>query len=176
MQLYLFYHHNDLSPQFDKNRSIRIDSLSFNQDGTIRKVTATLRGVGLTAASKKIQIDRYSHISNQDASIAFLDTLNKFGGWKTVLDNSNGWVQYNSVDFGTKKLKAITVRATSKTGGTLQIRLNNAQGPIIAQVKISKSNEWKEAKATLTAFKPGVQHLFISSKDNAIEVDWIRFE
>ena len=37
-QWYLFYHHNDLSPKFDKNRSIRVDSLFFNEDGTIRKV------------------------------------------------------------------------------------------------------------------------------------------
>ena len=34
-QWYLFYHHNDLSPDFDKNRSIRADSLSFNPDGTL---------------------------------------------------------------------------------------------------------------------------------------------
>src|SRR5690606_17787954 len=31
-QWYLFYHHNDLSPGFDKNRSIRVDSLFFNED------------------------------------------------------------------------------------------------------------------------------------------------
>ena len=37
-QWYLFYHHNDYSPQFDKNRSVRIDSLNFNPDGTIQKV------------------------------------------------------------------------------------------------------------------------------------------
>jgi beta-xylosidase len=47
-QWYLFYHHNDLSPKFDKNRSIRADSLFFNEDGTIRKVSPTLRGVGIT--------------------------------------------------------------------------------------------------------------------------------
>jgi hypothetical protein len=29
-QWYLFYHHNDYSPKFDKNRSVRIDSLNFN--------------------------------------------------------------------------------------------------------------------------------------------------
>jgi len=37
-QWYLFYHHNDFSPEFDKNRSIRVDSLFFNEDGTIQKV------------------------------------------------------------------------------------------------------------------------------------------
>jgi beta-xylosidase len=56
-QWYLFYHQNDLSPHFDKNRSARIDSLFFNVDGTIKKVIPTLRGVGITDASKKIQVD-----------------------------------------------------------------------------------------------------------------------
>ena len=54
-QWYLFYHHNDLSPKFDKNRSVRIDSLFFNPDGTIRKVTPTFRGVGVTSALAKIK-------------------------------------------------------------------------------------------------------------------------
>ena len=59
-QWYLFYHYNDLSPKFDKNRSVRIDSLFFNEDGKIQKVNPTLRGVGsvsythLTLPTKRI--------------------------------------------------------------------------------------------------------------------------
>ena len=176
-QWYFFYHHNDLSPQFDKNRSIRVDSLSFNTDGTIKKVIPTLRGVGLTDASKNIQIDRYSHISDNGVSIAFLDTLNKFKGWKTVFENSKSWIQYNSVEFGKKRKRTAVVRAFSKTGGTLQIRLNNAQGPVIAMVKIAKGNDWKDIRASISSFKPGVQHVVVSSTENGnVEVDWIRFE
>ena len=33
-QWYLFYHHNDYSPEFDKNRSARVDSLFFNPSNT----------------------------------------------------------------------------------------------------------------------------------------------
>ncbi len=46
-QWYLFYHHNDYSPDFDKARSVRADYLTFNADGTIQKVIPTLRGVGI---------------------------------------------------------------------------------------------------------------------------------
>lgn len=52
-QWYLFYHNDDLSPNFDKNRSVRADSLFFNQDGTIRKVNPTLRGVGLNSCFRE---------------------------------------------------------------------------------------------------------------------------
>jgi hypothetical protein len=176
-QWYLFYHHNDLSPSFDKARSIRVDSLFFNADGTIKKVIPTLRGVGVTHATKQIQMDRYSKISDQGVSIAFLDTLDKFKGWKTIFDSAGAWVQYNNVDFGKNKLGKIIVRAASANGGTLQIHTTSINGPVIAEVKIPKSNGWKEIKAPVLKFEPGIHNLFIVLKDNSpIETDWISFE
>ncbi len=176
-QWYLFYHHNDLSPKFDKNRSIRIDSLFFNEDGTIRKVIPTLRGVGLTDAARNIQIDRYSRISETGASIAFLDTLNTFAGWKTVFEQKNAWIQYNSVDFGSKKLKSVYVKAASPSGGMLQIRLDGVDGPVIATVKIPKSADWNVFKAPLKKYRPGVHHLtVVSAADTPVEIDWLSFK
>lgn len=58
-QWYLF-HHDRLMSTSDTQRSAMIDYLTFNTDGTIQKVVPTLRGVGVTPATTKIQIDRYS--------------------------------------------------------------------------------------------------------------------
>jgi hypothetical protein len=176
-QWFLFYHHNDLSPRFDKNRSVRIDSLFFNEDGTIRKVIPTLRGVGLTVASQRIQIDRYSRMSNEGASVAFMDTLNTFGGWKTILGTANAWIQYNGVDFGTNQFKSMTVRALSRAGGALQVRLNKVDGPIIARVEIPAGNEWNTIRAHVSGLTTGVHNLVVSLIDNKpVEVDWVSFE
>jgi hypothetical protein len=176
-QWYLFYHHNDLSPHFDKNRSTRIDSLFFNEDGTIKKVIPTLHGAGITNASQKIQIDRYSLQSNEGASIAFLDTLDTFKGWKTILDNSNAWIQYNSVDFRSRKFKSIRVRISSKTGGTIQVRLDKTDGPIIAQIEIPKGDELNIVNSTVSDYQPGIHNLIVILKDNInIEIDWMSFE
>ncbi|MFC6225781.1 family 43 glycosylhydrolase [Hymenobacter artigasi] len=175
-QWYLFYHSNDLSPKFDKNRSIRLDSLSFSPDGSIRKVTPTLRGVGLTDARQKIQLDRYSRLSTQGAAIAFLDTANTFGGWKTVF-GTGGWVQYNGVSFGAQKPKAVVLRGASATGATLQIRLDNATGPVVAEVTLPKGGAWQDVKMPVTAFRPGTHALYVAPKFGAaVEVDWVRFE
>jgi hypothetical protein len=176
-QWYLFYHHNDYSPKFDKNRSVRIDSLFFNPDGTIQKVIPTLRGVGLTKATEEIQIDRYSQISDKGVSIAFLDSLNTFNGWKTVFNASGAWIKYNSVDCGKKKLKSVNVRASSKTGGVLQIKTDNESGPVISEVKIPAGNGWETVKASVKKLKPGVQNLVVMLKENnAVEIDWISFK
>jgi hypothetical protein len=44
----LFYLHNYLSPEFDKYRSVGVDSLFFNSDSTRKKTVPTLREVGVT--------------------------------------------------------------------------------------------------------------------------------
>jgi len=175
-QWYLFYHHNDLSPKFDKNRSIRVDSLFFNEDGTIRKVIPTLRGVGLTEATKEIQVDRYGRISDKDASIAFLDSLNTFKGWKTILGDKNAWVQYNAVDFGNKKLKSVKIKALSQNGGFLQIHLDRADGALLAEVRIPEGLDWKMVNSRVAKYQTGIHDLIVVLKgNNPVETDWIQF-
>jgi len=175
-QWYLFYHHNDYSPKFDKNRSARIDSLFFNSDGAIIKVIPTLRGVGLTKATQEIQIDRFSQISDKGASIAFLDSLNAFKGWKTVFTANGAWIKYNSIDFGKKKAKTVAVRVSSKNGGVIQIKLNEAQGPVIAEVKIPEGKSWNIINGRILKKQKGIHNLVVVLKgDSPVEVDWIQF-
>ena len=174
---YIFYHDSDLSPKFDKNRSIRIDSLFFSDDGTIQKVIPTLRGVGITSAWQKIEIDRYSCKSDTGVSIPFIDSLNTFAGWKTVLETRNAWIQYDAVDFGSKKLKSVQVRSLSATGGILQIRLDHANGPLLAKVIIPKGTAWNTIEAGLLRFQPGIHNLVVQLEDdNNVEIDWITFK
>jgi len=176
-QWYLFYHNNDLSPKFDKNRSIRMDSLFFNTDGSIRKVIPTLRGAGLTLASKQIQIDRFTAKSDKGVSVAFLDTLNTFAGWKSTFNDKNAWIQFNSVDFGKKNLKMVNVQASSKTGGAIQIRLNDVNGPVVAKIQIPKGKDWTLASAAISKYYPGIHNIVVQPlDDNNVEIDWVSFK
>jgi hypothetical protein len=175
-QWYLFYHNNDLSPKFDKNRSVKVDSLFFNEDGTIRKVTPTLRGVGLSDPTKEIQIDRYSSIGKIGTSIDFLDSLNTFKGWKTILGTKDAWVQYNAVDFGNGNLKSVQVKTSSQTGSILQIRLDKKDGILLSEVKVPKSKGWITVEAKLLKSEKGKHNLVVILKDNnPVEIDWIKF-
>jgi hypothetical protein len=175
-QWYLFYHNNDYSPKFDKNRSVRVDSLSFNDDGTIRKVIPTFRGVGLTLATNKIEIDRYSSKSEPGVTISFLDTLNTFKGWKTVLAKPNAMIQYNAVDFGNNKIKSITVNAFSTSGGTIEVRQDKPDGAIIAEIKIPAGTGWSALNGKMLKYKKGIHNLVVVLKgNNPVEVDWLQF-
>ena len=176
-QWYLFYHDKDLSQGFDKNRSIRAEYLFFNEDGTIQKVIPTLRGVGVVDAKSKIQIDRYSAISKEGVSVAFLDPANKQEGWKISLEGKNTWVQFDKVDFGKNGLKSVNVRSASSTGGTIEIRVDKADGPLVARVEIGNNPEWKIVQAKLQTVPAGDHNLFvIQNGDNKVDLDWIAFE
>jgi len=175
-QWYLFYHSNDLSPNFDKNRSIRVDSLSFNSDGTIKKVIPTFRGVGISKATSKLQIDRYSAVSEKGLSIEFVDTADKFKGWKAHFSAPNAWLQYNKVDFGIKVSSELQFMVKSNTGGTIEVRTGSATGPVVASLKVPKSYSWGLKKTKVSLPKAGVQDLIFRLKDAGdVEVDWVSF-
>lgn len=174
-QWYLFYHHNDYSPEFDKNRSVRADSLTFNPDGTIQLVTPTLRGVGITDAGKAIQLDRYSAISREGASIDYINQANKFDGWKVLFNRKDAWVSYNRVDFGNQEWQKVDARVLSSAGGTLGVYANEK---MIAEIEVPASvSEWKTLSVPVEVAQAGIQDLRVSLvKGNDVQLDWIRFE
>lgn len=174
-QWYLFYHHNDYSPEFDKNRSVRADSLTFNPDGTIQLVTPTLRGVGITDAGKAIQLDRYSAISQEGASIDYINQANKFDGWKVLFNHKDAWVSYNRVDFGNQEWQKVDARVLSSAGGTLGVYANEK---MIAEIEVPASvSEWKTLSVPVEVAQAGIQDLRVSLvKGNDVQLDWIRFE
>lgn len=175
-QWYLFYHHNDYSPKFDKARSVRLDSLSFNADGTIQKVIPTLRGVGVTDARSEIQIDRYSKIGER-ASIAFIDTADTFKGWKTQFKEPGAWVQYNSVDFGKQQLKKVIMKVKASEDCKIEIRKEGITGTLVGTIKISKDNNWMIVGSDNIKNASGTQHLFVVlTEGKGLEIDWMKFE
>jgi hypothetical protein len=173
---YLFYHDRDLSPSFDKNRSIRADRLHFNSDGTIRKVIPTLRGVGLVQAKSQIQIDRYSATSGRDVAVSFLDEANTHAGWKTSFGGAKSWVRFDDVDFGRGGRRSIEARAKSAGGAVLEIRLDRQDGPVLGRVAVGATDKWATAKVAVKDVPAGVHALIVTQAAGAaVDVDWVSF-
>lgn len=176
-QWYLFYHDDDLSPSFDKNRSIRADRLFFNDDGTIRKVVPTRRGVGVVSAKSKIQIDRYSAVSDPGVSVSFLDPSNPPAGWKISLPGKRTWVRFDDVDFGRGDFQAVTVRGVATHGGTLEIHLDHESGPVLGRVEIRPGSEWTVSRSPTKGSATGVHNLVVTTTGNhPVDIDWVGFE
>jgi beta-xylosidase len=176
-QWYLFYHDKDLSPGFDKNRSVRADRLFFKADGTIQKVVPTLRGVGTADARSTLQIDRYSAVSKEGVAVSFLNEASKFDGWKVALDGQGSWVKFDDVDFGTKRVNAVTARALSPAGGQIEVHLDAVDGPLLGRIDVGNVSTWNMVKAKVTKAPTGVHSLVVALRGGGhVELDWIRFE
>ena len=178
-QWYLFYHHNDYSPNFDKLRSARCDRLYFNADGTIQKVTPTLRGVGVSQARSRLQIDRYSRIAG-GADIAFLDTTNYFLGWKTVFPKRGAAVEYDDVDFGTEAVKEAVVRVNTTRPATIRLSAQLAGATTqswTADLKIPATRGWQVVRLKLKNAPVGINNIKTELiKGTNVEIDYIGFD
>lgn len=171
-QWYLFYHHNDYSPSFDKNRSVCVDSLFFNADGTIQEVKPTLRGVGITDARRPVNIDRYSEIGGK-AHIEYHDTLNYFQGWKTVMPK-NGWVKYNKINPNSSSAQNVCMRVKTNAPTIVKIELGKSYS---ANMNIpGTAGDWKEINVNVKTIPDGISDLKLTNIGNTtVEIDWISF-
>ena len=191
-QWYLFYHHNDFSPRDDKRRSVCIEKLYFNPDGTIQEVKPTMRGVGINQATEKIEIDRYSEAS-KDVTTSLIDTVNTFRGYQATLPVKGSWIKYNDINFDCLTEGYLIVNAKAADNTILYVREKSANGKILAKIDMTVkpetpagmpamfrrdfSNQWLTLTAPLEYTPKGVSNLVITCEGNAgVSVDWILFK
>jgi hypothetical protein len=174
-QWYLFYHHNDYSPNFDKNRSVRVDKVRFNPDGSIEQVVPTLRGVGETLATDHIQMDRYSAIYHYGVYVDLLDAANPFEGFYIHFARGNSWVRYDEITFGETAPASVVFRFRS--GAASRVSLQTSDEKIVGTFDLPASADWKEVKLPFETALTGVQNIkLIVDEGKDLDVDWISFK
>ena len=184
-QWYLFYNSNDLSPDNDKLRSVCIEKLFFNPDGTIKEVKPTKRGVGVNKATEKIEIDRFSNAS-YDVYNKLIDPDESFSGLKATLPRESSWLQYNDVDFSNFNSGYLTVRAKAKTNASFVLHDKSSNGKVIAKVDLTgcqqastdeefENDEWTIVNVPLQYIPKGITNLVVTSEGKNIDLDWVQF-
>ena len=191
-QWYLFYHQNAFSPKDDKRRSVQIERLYFNPDGTIQEVKKTMRGVGINQATEKIEIDRYSSASS-DVTTELIDTVNTFRSYQANLTQKGSWIKYNDVDFSCITDGYLIVNAKASGNTKFYIREKSANGKIIAKFDMTVkpetpagtpamfrrdfSNQWLTQSAVLEYTPKGVTDLVVTVEGDAgISIDYVQFK
>ena len=191
-QWYLFYHRNHFSPRDDKRRSVCIEKLYFNPDGTIQEVKPTLRGVGINQATEKIDVARFSAAS-ADVTSQLIDTVNTFRGFEANLPVKGSWMKYTDVDFTNLSDGYVIVSAKAAGNTKFFIRENTANGKVIAEIEMTVkpetpegmpamfrrdfSNQWLSLTAPLNYTPKGVANLVITCEGDAgVSIDWVQFK
>lgn len=185
-QWYLFYHRNHYSPNMDKRRSACIEKVSFNADGTIQEVKQTLRGVGITHATDRIEIDRYSSVSD-GVTTDFNDTTSTFNGWHATLEKKGSWLRYNDVDFAGISDSYIVVKAKANTNTSFTIRDKSEKGKVMARLTITIEGEtgpfhrdmrgqWMTLTVPVEYIPKGITNLCVVCEGAEVSIDWLQFK
>jgi len=174
---YLFYHHWSLSGN-STLRSIRVDEITFNNDGSINQKVATIRGVGIPTEEDIIQIDRHNGINN--AQIHLVEG-NEPKGFQVDYIQNNGWVRFNKVNFD-NKLGEFKARVSSgSSGGTLEFRIGSPGGQLLASMPISNTGGWGQWKTKTIASNANVSGIkdlvcvFKGTSQYLFNLNWVSF-
>ncbi len=77
---------------------------------------------------------------------------------------------------GPKKPKQFRLKCIQKTEASLQIRLRDANGPVLSQVEVPEHTGWRVIEIKLKQYQTGIHNLVVESlSDNEVEIDWISF-
>ena len=115
-------------------------------------------------------------------AVDFLNSDFTFDGWKAILWNTTQereprWISYDRVDFGQTPLNTATIRVHSLAGGTVELRADALDGPVLATIQVPGSPVWAERSIPVTESVKGVHNLYLlMTNGNHIEVDWVNFK
>jgi hypothetical protein len=144
---YLFYHNAALPGGDGFKRSVCVDELKFNPDGSVRPVQPTQEGPAPVAT-----LDPYKRVEAE--TIAWSSGVKiepSSAGGQSVRDIHDGdHIRVRNVDFGAAGARAFmaslssTAQAKAVTGATIEIRLDKLDGQLIGTLPVTGTGgEWK---------------------------------
>ncbi|NDV81581.1 glycoside hydrolase family 43 protein [Bacteroides sp. 51] len=162
---YLFYHNGALPGGGGFTRSVCVDEVEFNKDGTIKPMKMT---PGITRPLETL--DPYRKVEAE--TIAFSEGVkasqNKEVGVFVSAMKDNAWIKVRHVDFRSHGASKFTARigTTHNAGVTMEVRLGSADGQLLATFKAPLTggdNRWALVSAEIPKVT-GVHDLYFVFK------------
>jgi arabinoxylan arabinofuranohydrolase len=160
-------------------RNLAIESLGYNEDGTLQKVTYTTNGVAQVG-----HLDPYVRVEGEtfNAQSGVKTEPCGAGGMNLADIDNGGWVKLAGVDFGTPGAKKFTASvASAGLGGSIELRLGGPAGKLIGTCTVENTGGWQKWKdvSCEVSGAVGVQDLclkFVGGEKPVLNLDYWRFE
>ncbi len=151
---YFFYHTGKLPRGGGFARSVAVEEFKYNPDGTFPTINATAEGVKPVAT-----LNPYRRVEAE--TMAFSSGVGSEQNAKTgvyVSDIHNGdYIKVANVDFSSKKPESFGAMAASALrGGTIEVRMDSIDGPVVASLNIAGTGGWENWKYSESPVKAEV--------------------
>lgn len=176
---YLFYHNGALPGGGGFKRSVCVEQIEFNEDGTIPLITPTREGVSESVSNldptEKIEAETIAWAEGVETS-----SEESTGIYVTDIDN-NDYIKIRSVDFGKGVKKFEATIAASAPGGRIEIYLDSLRGDLIANMDITSTggkHKWETLSCPVKKTN-GVHDIYLVFKgegDELFNFDWWKID
>ena len=175
---YLFYHNAALPGGGGFHRSVCVDEMKFNPDGSIVQMTMTKEGAAPVATLNPYQRVEAETIA-WESGVKIAKT-NGVGVYVTGIHDGS-YIEVRNVDFtGKGAAKFTACVAGSTNGGAIELRLDSETGPVVGTLKVKPTgslNKWKTQSCSVRGAK-GVHDLFLKFTGGSgplFDFDWWKF-
>jgi len=161
---YLFYHNANLPGGDGFKRSVSVDELKFNADGSVQPVQPTKEGPAPVAT-----LDPYKRVEAETiawSSGVKIEPTIGIGGHNLRDIHDGAYVEVRNVDFGAIGARAFmaslssTAKLKEATGAKIEIRLGKVDGQLIGTLPVSGTDgQWKPQSTRITGAS-GIQDVF----------------
>jgi len=181
---YMMYHDRRLTIREGVSdvykRSVNIDKLEYNADGTIKTVIPTT-GMAQIASFNPYDSVAAVTCSRQSRISAYTD-VNNSGTARTNLlvpRKSGAWMRISMADFGTGAKQFQIDGGGTATGASVEVRSDSAGGTLYGTCSLSKSGSWTSrsvSRCDMTGLS-GVKDVYLKfvGTDSTMAFDWFRW-
>jgi hypothetical protein len=175
---YLFYHNGALPGGGGYHRSVCVDEMKFNPDGSIVQMNMTKEGVSPVATLNPYQRVEAETIAWESG----VKTANSadVGVYVTGIHDGS-YIEVCNVDFDDKGAAKFTASVASAVdGGAIELHLDSVSGALVGTLKVKPTgdpNKWESQSCDVTGAK-GVHNLFLKfTGGNGMQLnfDWWMF-
>ena len=179
-QWYIFYHNRAVANARGAStyqRSINVDRLFYNGDGTIQQVNAGSAGV-----PKLKNIDPF--VRNEAETIDSeqgIETEGPATGVRNLAFIQNGdWVKISNVDFGSGATGFEASVASDTAGGAIEIIIDDVNNAPVGSLNVGNTGGWQSWQTLSTQINTvtGLHDLYLrftGSAEYLLNLDWYRF-
>lgn len=173
---YLFYHNGALPDGGGFHRSVCVDELKFNSDGSVVQMNMSKEGapqVGHLNPFERVEAETICRSEGIRAEPC------DQGGMCVYANDTNAFVKVKGVDFGSGA-KSVAASVASPKGGTIELHLDSASGPQVGSVAVPNTGglqSWKTISSAV-GVASGVHDLYLvfrSEEKHQFNFDWWQF-
>ena len=173
-QSYIFYHNRAVANERGAStyqRSINVDNLYYNDDGSIMQVNAGPTGVSQVKRVDAFAVNQAEMFDNEQG----IETEDASEGTRNIMMDGGDWVKISGVDFG-PGATGIDARVAASGGADLEIHLDDINNQPVATLQVTDTGglqNWQTQSASF-ADVTGVHDVFLQATAG-LNLNWYQF-